>query len=208
MIKVINKTEIEYSKDALPYIKLVDLPANTMTIVEIQHVNGKVTHYFVEADSNVSPLTLFDADEPSVCLIFVIDSKSFVRTNSVKITDWNKFMNKTRLTPEMKIAQLEARIRDLETKSPSARPENLMVPVGAVLTMCEGGKQHFKLPFQFAVQIINGKKPNKDGVIEIKMTDLPDLIQFAQGTLDSISTLNNRISEIEIQIQNLDNTVL
>lgn len=208
MIKLINLTQIEYIEDALPYIKLVDLPANTMTIVEIQHVNGKTTHYFIENDSNVSPLTIFDADEPSVCLIFVVDSKSFVRTNSVKITDWNKFMSKTRITPEMKIAQLEARIRDLETKSPSARPENLAAPVGAVLTMCEGGKQHFKLPFQFAVQIINGKKPNKDGVIEIKMTDLPDLVQFAQGTLDSISSLNNRISEIEIQIQNLDNTVL
>lgn len=208
MIKLINLTQIEYVEDVLPYIKVVDLPADTIALAEIQYAGGKRSQYLLDNERTMAPITMFETEAPSICLLIVSDSKTFVRTNSVKITDWNKFLNKAMLTPEMKIAQHERRIVDLETPSAKVKPENTMAPVGSVLTLCEGGKQLFKLPYTFSVQVINGKKPNKDGVIEIKLTDMPDLVLVLQGLLDSLNAMNLRIAQVETQVQDLIDPVL
>lgn len=206
MIKFIERAKIVYEEDNLPYIHLQDVPEDTIVLLEVS-VDNKKIHYFVDKSRNVSPLTMFASLPPKVSVVIIVSSNEFVRTNEVEVTDWNKFVSLSHITQEMKIAQLERRIKDIETKTPQVKVDGSK-DVGAVLTMCEGGKALFKLPYGFAVKIINGRKPNEDGVIELKMSDFKDMVSFAQAVTNALDKTNERISAIEQELIDINNPVI
>lgn len=206
MIKFIERAKIEYMVDNLPYIKIDGLSEDAIAILEVSYGEGKKTQYLIDADHHVAPLTMFACSIPTASVIIIVNDREFVRTNSVEITDWDKFISISHITPEMKIAQLERRIKDLETKGCSSKAASK--EVGAVLTIAEGGKQLFKLPYGFAAKIINGKKPDQYGVVELKMSDMKDLVTFSAEVLALINNLNSRLEEIEKQVNDILHPVL
>ena len=207
MIKFIERTKIVYEVDNLPYIHIDGMAENTIAILEIEFPNGKKNQYFIDESKQISPFTMLAGDTPKATIIIIVNSTEFVRTNSVLINDWDKFIAMSQITPEMKIAQLERRIKDLETKPASIKADGSK-QVGAVLTMCEGGRPLFQLPYGFAAKVINGKKPDQYGVIELKMSDMKDLVTFSAEVLALINNLNSRVEEIEKQVNDILHPVL
>jgi len=210
MIKIVKDRVIEYREDNLPYILIEGVGTSSITLVEILPVGKQPTQYFIEGIPQVTPDCRGISQPPEVCLIFVTSSNEFVRSNRVTITDWQKFIRISGDRTAIKLAQLEMELREIKTAGINFKQSEIKGRPGEVLMVGSTGKIVAVKLYNKAIQYLNGKTPDNNGVLELKITDFADFMQYDRVRLNVLVELlegyNKRLEDLEKKLEEIQNT--
>lgn len=209
MIKLIKDKVITYQEDRLPYIILEGFPEDATLVAEVIEKNGKKQHYFLNKERVLYLQTHFFELAPEVAIIFVNNSADHIKTNHIELTDWIKFVKLSGETLEVKFAKLQLELNELKSKGINKNDLPVIGKEGMVLMFGKNGQLVPTRLFNKSIQYLNGKTPDNDGVLELKITDFSDFMQYDQARLATLIQLldayNERILELEQKITELEN---
>lgn len=209
MIKLIKESVIQYQEDKLPYIVLEGFPTDAMLIAEVVKSDGKKQHYFLDKERVLYINTHLFENAPDIAIIFINNSTNHFPTNSVKLTDWIKFVKLSGDSLEVRFAKLQLELNEIKTKGIDKSTLPMVGEPGMVLMFGKSGQIVPTRLFEKAIKYLNGKVPDKDGVLELSIKDFSDFLQHDALRLQAIVGLldgyNERILELERKITELEN---